>query len=36
MTLVAMAFLVPLFNAIWKASRRGAHVPAADVGEIED
>jgi len=36
MMLVMMSFLVPLFNAIWKASRRRASVAAGTVGEIED
>ena len=36
MTLVIMSFLVPLFNAVWKASRRRAAVAAGAVGEIED
>jgi len=31
-----MSFLVPIFNAVWKASQRRTAVTAGAVGEIED
>jgi len=36
MMLVIISFLVPLFNAIWKTSRRRVAISAGAVGEIED
>jgi len=36
MLLVGLAFLTPIFNAVWTRARRRATIPAADVGEIED
>ena len=36
MLLVGLAFLTPIFNAVWTRARRRAAVPSGAVGEIED